>query len=208
MNNQRTKIIRQAIKYLQAGKLVALPTETVYGLAADATNLNAVKKIFTIKNRPLDHSLPLLIAQNSDLNNWAIDVPEIAKKLARRFWPGPLTMILKRAPHIADIITGGLDTIGLRCPDHPITQKILANFPHGLAAPSANLFGAPPPTNAKDVKKTLGDKIDLIVDGGECLLKTSSTIIDLTNSKPKILRAGPITSEKINHLLTSINKKK
>jgi L-threonylcarbamoyladenylate synthase len=194
------KIIQQAIEYLQAGKLVTVPTETVYGLAADATNIDAVKKIFEVKGRPFDHPLPLLIAQNSDLKNWAIDVPKTAEKLTKKFWPGPLTIILKRAPHIPDIITGELDTIGLRCPDHPMTQKILQHFPQGLAAPSANLFGEPPPTNAADVKKALGNKIDLIVDGGECKLKTSSTIVDLTGSQPKVLRQGPITQEEIENI--------
>jgi L-threonylcarbamoyladenylate synthase len=197
MSNQ---IIQQAIEYLKNGKLVAIPTETVYGLAADATNIDAIKKIFVAKGRPLSHPLPLLIAQNSDLKNWAVDIPEIAYKLIKKFWPGPLTIILKRTPHIPDIITGGLDTIGLRCPDHPMTQKILQSFPQGLVAPSANLFGEPPPTSAADVEKTLGNKIDLIVDGGECKLKTSSTIVDLTESKPKVLRAGPITQEEIENI--------
>jgi len=187
----------RVIEYLRNGKLVAVPTETVYGLAADATNCDAVKKIFEVKGRPFDHPLPLLIAQNSDLNNWAIDIPEIAYKLTKKFWPGPLTIILKRASHISNIITGGLDTIGLRCPDHPLTQKILQHFPQGLAAPSANLFGESPPTSAEDVKKALGNKIDLIVDGGICKLKTSSTIVDLTGTQPKILRQGPITQEEI-----------
>jgi len=203
MNNQT---FQQAIKYLKSGKLVAVPTETVYGLAADATNLDAVKKIFAVKGRPLNHPLPLMVAQNSNLNNLAIDTPKIAYKLIEKFWPGPLTIILKRASHISDIITGGLVTIGLRCPDHPLTQKILQSFPQGLAAPSANLFGEPPPTSAEDVKKALGNKIDLIVDGGTCKLKTSSTIVDLTGPKPKILRQGPITQEEINPLLTSIDK--
>lgn len=189
----RIKITQQAIEYLRKGKLVAVPTETVYGLAADATNPNAVKKIFAAKGRPLNQPLPILIAQNSNLKNWAIDIPPLADQLTKKFWPGPLTIILKRAANISDIITGGLDTIGLRCPDHPITQEILASFPQGLAAPSANLFGEPPPTSAADVEKALGNKVDLIVDGGTCKLKTASTIIDLTGDEPKVLRQGPIT---------------
>ena len=196
----RTQTIQQAIEYLRDGKLVAVPTETVYGLAADATNIDAVKKIFQVKGRPLNQPLPILIAQHSNLKNWAIDIPKIAEKLTKKFWPGPLTIILKRAAHIPDIITGGRDTIGLRCPKHPITQEILQAFPDGLAAPSANLFGKPPPTNAADVEKALGNKIDLIVDGGTCETGSASTIVDLTSIPPKILRQGSITQEMIDDL--------
>lgn len=203
MNNQSTQIIQQAVKLLRDGKLVAIPTETVYGLAADATNVDAIKKIFAVKGRPLNHPLPLMIARETNLNNLAIDIPKITYKLIKKFWPGPLTIVLKKAPNVAAIITGGLETIGLRCPDHPLTQKILQNFPHGLAVPSANLFGEPPPTSAEEVKQALGNKIDLIVDGGACKLKNSSTIIDLTCEKPKILRQGPIPQTEIDNLFFS-----
>jgi L-threonylcarbamoyladenylate synthase len=199
MNDQ----IEQAIELLRNGKLVAIPTETVYGLAADATNIDAVKKIFAVKNRPLSHPLPVMIARETDLNNLAIDIPKIAYKLIEKFWPGPLTIVLKKAPNISTIITGGLETIGLRCPNHPLTQKILQNFPHGLAAPSANLFSEPPPTSAEEVKQALGNKTDLIVDGGVCKLKSASTIVDLTCKKPKILRQGPISQTEINDLFFS-----
>jgi L-threonylcarbamoyladenylate synthase len=197
----RTKIIQQAIEYLRKGKLVAVPTETVYGLAADATNIDAVKKIFAVKGRPTNQPLPILIAQHSNLKNWATDIPKIAEKLTEKFWPGPLTIILKCAAHIPDTITAGRDTIGLRCPKHLITQKILQAFPDGLAAPSANLFGKKPPICAADVEKTLGDKIDLIVNGGTCELGSASTIVDLTDVQPKILRQGPITQKEINQTL-------
>ncbi|MGD9107579.1 MAG: L-threonylcarbamoyladenylate synthase [Gammaproteobacteria bacterium] len=203
MNSQTTQIIQQAIKLLRNGKLVAIPTETVYGLAADATNINAVKKIFAVKGRPLNHPLPLMVARETDLNNLAIDIPKITYKLTEKFWPGPLTIVLKKSPSISTIITGGLETIALRCPDHPLTQKILQSFPQGLAVPSANLFGEPPPISAEEVKQTLGNKIDLIVDGGECKLKSASTIVDLTCEKPKILRQGPIPQTEINNLFFS-----
>lgn len=203
MNNQTTQIIQQAVELLRDGKLVAIPTETVYGLAADATNIDAINKIFEVKGRPPKHPLPLMVARETDLNNLAINIPAITYKLIEKFWPGPLTIVLKKAPNISTIITGGLETVGVRCPDHPLTQKILQNFPCGLAVPSANLFGEPPPISAEEVKQTLGNKIDFIVDGGKCKLKSASTIIDLTCEKPKILRQGPILQEEIYDLLFS-----
>lgn len=204
-------VITQAIALLRTGKLVALPTETVYGLAADATNPEAVAKIFAVKGRPTSQPLPVLIPKDADLRNWAINIPTIAYKLAEAFWPGPLTLILPCAQHINKVITGGRNTIGLRSPNHPLTQQILTAFPHGLATPSANLYGHPPPTCAAEVNTTLGNKIDLIVDGGPCQIGMSSTIVDLTaidtdtnadlnvilKTKLKILRQGTITFEEI-----------
>jgi L-threonylcarbamoyladenylate synthase len=196
-NTQKHPIIQQAVDLLRAGKLVAIPTETVYGLAADANNPEAVAKIFEVKKRLTDHPIPILIANNSLLSSWAIDIPKTAYQLTKAFWPGPLTIILKRAAHVSAIITGGRNTIGLRSPNHSIAQQILASF-DGLAVTSANLSGNTSPTTAEDVKKELGDSVDLIVDAGACQIGVASTIIDLTLDQPKLLRQGIITQKMID----------
>jgi L-threonylcarbamoyladenylate synthase len=190
MNN-----IKLAIQLLKAGKVIAIPTETVYGLAADANNPTAIAKIFKLKKRPANIPLSVLIENNKLLEKWAIDIPEIAYKLTAKFWPGPLTIILKKAPHVNDIVTSGKNTIGLRSPNHPITQKILHLFQGGIAAPSANKFNQPDPINAAQVEKTFGTALDLIIDGGICKIGVASTIVDLTTKIPKILRQGSLTTE-------------
>jgi len=186
------KTILQAVELLKAGQLVAVPTETVYGLAADAQNPKAVEAIFTLKGRPNTQPLSLLIPNNAPLSRWAIDIPKQADSLTQKYWPGPLTLILKKANWIPDVITASGETIGLRCPDHPILQKILEHFPYGLAAPSANRFGEKSPQNAQDVMQVFGNDLNLIIDGGPCKIGTASTILDLTTTPAKILRQGTL----------------
>ncbi len=194
-------IITQAITLLRAGEVVAIPTETVYGLAADASNEAAIKKIFELKGRPADHPVIVHIADASKLTGWAIEIPDSAYRLAKAFWPGPLTFILKKAPHITPLVTGGQDTIGLRAPSHPIAQKILQQFQGGLAAPSANRFGRVSPTTAQHVIDEFKNDIPLVVDGGPCDVGIESTIIDLSDDAPRILRPGMLSIEKLNKIL-------
>jgi len=155
----QTPKISIAAQLLKAGKLVAIPTETVYGLGADASNANAVRQIFRAKNRPYDHPLIVHVAHVSQLSDWARDIPDHALKLAKVFWPGPLTLILKKQPHVLDIVTGGQDTVGLRIPRHPIAQAVLQAFGGGVAAPSANQFTHISPTTAEAVREELGDQV-------------------------------------------------
>lgn len=193
--------IAQAVELLKAGKLVAFPTETVYGLGADASNSEAVKKIFAAKGRPADHPLIVHLADCEQLNQWARDIPSVAWELAQQFWPGPLTLILKRAEHVSDLITGGQDTVGLRIPSHPIAQTLLTQFGGGIAAPSANRFGHVSPTQAAHVQQELGNAVDLILDGGACTLGIESTIIDVSSTTPRLLRPGSILPSQLNKII-------
>ncbi len=189
--------IEKAAAILRAGGLVAFPTETVYGLGADASNLVAVRKIFAAKGRPADHPVIVHIAGTSDLKHWAAEVPRAAWLLAEKFWPGPLTMVLKRAAHVGDLVTGGQDTVGLRVPSHPVAQQLLKAFGGGIAAPSANRFGRLSPTTAQHVREELGDAVDLVLDGGPCDVGIESTIVDLTHETPAVLRPGRISARQI-----------
>ena len=196
--------IKKAAKALKDAHLVAFPTETVYGLGADATNENAIKRVYSVKGRPGDHPLIVHISSINHLEKWAIDIPEYAINLAQKFWPGPMTLILKRQNLAKDFITGGQDTIGIRVPAHPVALAILSEFENiggeGVAAPSANRFGAVSPTTALAVYEEIGSHLspeDLIVDGGPCALGIESSIIDCTMSNPNILRPGVITLEMI-----------
>lgn len=193
--------INQAVTILKRGGLVAFATETVYGLGADAKNPAAVQKIFTAKQRPANFPLNVLISDVSQLSQWAIDIPQTAYQLAKEFWPGPLTLILKKAPQVLDIVTHGKSTIGLRIPDHPQALELLKQFGSGLAAPSANRFGHLSPTTALAVREELGDAVDLILDGGQCELGMESTIVDLSGDQPVILRSGMISIQKIEQVL-------
>ena len=193
-------VISSASAALKAGHLIAMPTETVYGLGADATNLEAVKRIYEVKGRPSDHPLIVHIASLDQMDQWAIDIPEYAITLARDFWPGPMTLVLKRSTKAKDFITGGQDTVALRVPAHPIALSLLQEFKEGIAAPSANRFGSVSPTTAEAVEEELKDYLspqDLILDGGQCLVGVESTIIDCTKQTPFILRPGAITSAMI-----------
>ncbi|MBS1228893.1 MAG: Sua5/YciO/YrdC/YwlC family protein, partial [Proteobacteria bacterium] len=198
----------RAVELLQAGELVAFPTETVYGLGADAANPEAVAKIFAAKGRPADHPLIVHLAGAAYLERWAIDLPQAAWDLAEAFWPGPLTLILKRAPQVPYAVTGGQETVGLRVPSHPIALELLRAYAQagggrhgmsGVAAPSANRFGRISPTDAAHVREELGDAVALILDGGRCPVGIESTIIDLSrdDALPRLLRPGHVTPEQI-----------
>jgi L-threonylcarbamoyladenylate synthase len=190
---------------LLAGGLVAFPTETVYGLGADACNADAVARIYSVKGRPADHPLIVHVASMDGLGDWADDVPGFAISLARDFWPGPMTLVVKRSTLAEDFVTGGQDTVGVRVPDHPVALGLLEAFElaggKGVAAPSANRFGNVSPTSAQAVSDELGDYLaggDQILDGGSCDVGVESTIIDCTGDVPKILRPGAITAQMIS----------
>ena len=189
---------------LLAGGLVAFPTETVYGLGADASNADAVARIYSVKGRPADHPLIVHVASMDGLGDWARDVPEYAISLARDFWPGPMTLVVRRSDLAGDFVTGDQDTVGVRVPNHPVALGLLEAFVkaggRGIAAPSANRFGNVSPTTAQAVAAELGDYLadaDQILDGGACDVGVESTIIDCTGDTPKILRPGAITVEMI-----------
>jgi len=191
---------------LLAGNLVAFPTETVYGLGADACNAAAVARIYSVKGRPADHPLIVHVPSMDALGDWASDVPEYAISLARDFWPGPMTLIMKRSALAADFVTGGQDTVGIRVPAHPVALGLLEAFARvggkGVAAPSANRFGNVSPTTALAVSDELSDYLsdsDQILDGGPCEVGVESTIIDCTGDAPRILRPGAITQKMIEH---------
>lgn len=189
--------IRHAADLLRAGRLVGMPTETVYGLAADALNADAVARIFSAKGRPADHPLIVHLPDSEHMLRWARAIPKEAVALAKAFWPGPLTMILKREAHVPDVVTGGQDTVGLRVPNHPVALALLRALDSGIAAPSANRFGRISPTTAEHVCEELGDKVALVLDGGPCEVGIESTIIDLSGDAPMILRPGAISADDI-----------
>lgn len=193
--------VQEAVAALRRGEVIGLPTETVYGLAADASNADAVRKIFALKGRPADHPLIVHIADASALSRWASGSSVLAWKLAQAFWPGPLTMILPRQSDVSDVVTGGQPTVGLRCPAHPLALQVLRAFDGGLAAPSANRFGHISPTTAAHVREEFGAGVALILDGGECEVGIESTIIDLSSRIPRILRPGRITHEQIEAVI-------
>lgn len=186
---------------LRAGELVAFPTETVYGLGADASNPAAVAKIFAAKGRPADHPLIVHLPGDDLLDRWAREVPDAAYELAEAFWPGPLTLILKRAPGVPDAVTGGQDTVGLRVPGHPLALDLLRAFGGGIAAPSANRFGRISPTTAAHVREELGNAVALVLDGGPCQVGIESTILDLSGADPRILRPGAVSAAMIAKVL-------
>ncbi|MFA4969976.1 MAG: L-threonylcarbamoyladenylate synthase [Sulfuritalea sp.] len=193
--------VSRAAALLRAGELVAFPTETVYGLGADASNPQAIAKIFAAKGRPADHPLIVHLPDASQLDRWAIDIPAVAFELAAAFWPGPLTLILKRHPSVLDAITGGQDTVGLRVPNHPLALQLLREFDGGVAAPSANRFGHVSPTTAAHVREELGDAVAMILDGGPCAVGIESTILDLSGGEPRILRPGMLDAEAVGAVL-------
>lgn len=192
--------IRRAADLLRAGELVGLPTETVYGLAADALDPVAVRKIFAAKGRPADHPLIVHLPDADHLPRWAVSIPKEAVALARAFWPGPLTLILKRESGVPDEVTGGQDTVGVRVPAHPVALALLRVFDSGLAAPSANRFGRISPTTAAHVADELAGRLAMVLDGGPCEVGIESTILDLSRLAehgPEILRPGAISPEDI-----------
>ena len=204
VSNCTADALASAAQLLKAGGLVAIPTETVYGLGADATNKDAVARIYNVKGRPADHPLIVHIHSMQSLGDWADEIPSYAISLARDFWPGPMTLVLKRSLLAEDFVTGGQPTVGLRVPDHMIALALLSAFAKisgkGIAAPSANRFGHVSPTTAQAVQDEIGDYLnekDLILDGGPSSVGVESTIIDCTSDAPRILRPGAITVEMI-----------
>jgi L-threonylcarbamoyladenylate synthase len=193
--------IEKAAALLRQGELVAFPTETVYGLGADAANPAAVAKIFAAKGRPSDHPLIVHIPGVEHLDRWARKIPETAFALAKAFWPGPLTLILKRQPDVSDAVTGGQDTVGLRVPGHPLALELLKAFGGGVAAPSANRFGHVSPTAAQHVHDELGNAVSMVLDGGPCRVGIESTIVDLTGPQSRILRPGMISAVDLGRVL-------
>ncbi len=191
----------RAASVLAAGGVVALPTETVYGLAADATNPSAVRRVFAIKDRPLDHPLIVHIADPEDLERWAGDVSSSARRLATLAWPGPISLIVERSPHIAAEVTAGRNTMAVRCPAHALARDVIRHLGRPVAAPSANRFGKVSPTTAQHVVDDLGDDVDLIVDGGPCDIGVESTVVDCTTSPVQVLRPGGVDAEQIEALL-------
>ncbi len=191
----------RAVAILRAGGLVAIPTETVYGLAADAQNSRSVRRVFEAKGRPADHPLIVHVAGLDELDPWVESVPDRARVLAARWWPGPLTLLLRRSERVLDDVTGGRDTVAVRSPDHPLTIEVLRRFGGGVVAPSANRFGRVSPTSASDVVAELGPALHLVLDGGPCSVGVESTIVDLTHDVPAVLRRGGVTPEELADVL-------
>ncbi|MFE9636914.1 L-threonylcarbamoyladenylate synthase [Streptomyces sp. NPDC006463] len=196
-----TSDIEKAVGVLRAGGLVGLPTETVYGLGANAEDPAAVSRIFQAKGRPPTHPLIVHLASAEHLDDWVEEVPATARLLAERFWPGPLTLVLRRGRRVPLEATGGLETVAVRVPDHPVALALLSAFGGGVTAPSANLFGSVSPTTAAHVRAELGDAVDFVLDGGPCEVGVESTIVDATGETPTILRPGGVTREDLEAVL-------
>jgi L-threonylcarbamoyladenylate synthase len=204
ISNCTADAIRNAALALKAGHLVAFPTETVYGLGADARNPDAIKRIYEVKGRPTDHPLIVHISSINQLDKWAVEIPDYAIELSRAFWPGPMTLILKRTDIVKNFITGGQDTVGLRVPSDPIALALITEFERisgsAIAAPSANRFGQVSPTSSADVQEEIGFYLrdgDLVLEGGRSEIGIESTIIDCRNETPSLLRPGAVTEEMI-----------
>jgi L-threonylcarbamoyladenylate synthase len=193
--------VQRAAAILKRGGLVAFPTETVYGLGADASSREAVARLYAAKRRPADHPVIVHFATAARAFAWARDIPPAARRLAERFWPGPLTMILRRSAKAGDFVTGGQDTVGLRVPAHAIAHDMLAAFGGGVAAPSANRFGQVSPTTAAHVREDLGADVDLVLDGGPSEVGIESTIVDLSGPEPVLLRPGAISQAMLEEAL-------
>ncbi len=198
--------LAQAVERLRAGGLVAMPTETVYGLAADARNPAAVRRIFAAKGRPADHPLIVHLPSVEAMDDWAASVPEAARLLAAAFWPGPLTLVLPKAASVDPVVTGGQATVGLRMPAHPVAQALLAAFGGALAAPSANRFGRISPTRAEHVRAEFPGEEVLVLDGGPSDVGLESTIVDLSGAEPRLLRPGAIPASAIEDLIGPLQR--
>jgi L-threonylcarbamoyladenylate synthase len=193
--------IEAAVQALRSGELVVFPTETVYGLGANATDPAAVRKIFEVKGRPADHPVIVHLDNPRYLHRWVSSLPPVAEKLAEKFWPGPLTLILPKADNVNDLVTGGQDSIGIRVPSHPIAQQLLTAFGGGIAAPSANRFGRLSPTKPEHVRDELGDAVDIILDGGDSPIGLESTIVSCLGNEARLLRPGYITRSQLEQVI-------
>jgi L-threonylcarbamoyladenylate synthase len=193
--------IAAAVRILQRGGLVAFPTETVYGLGADASNPAAVARIYAVKGRPASHPLIVHVASAAEAMRWASGFPEAARRLAAAFWPGPLTLVLPRAERVPGAVTGGQDTVALRVPSHPVALALLSAFGGGIAAPSANRYGKVSPTRAAHVRAEFGPEIDCVLEGGDCEVGLESTIVSLADGVPRLLRPGGVSREQLEALL-------
>src|SRR5262245_1331063 len=193
--------IVRAAEILRRGGLVAFPTETVYGLGADAGNPAAVARLYAVKGRPGNHPVIVHVGAPSQLADWAADVPEAARRLGDALWPGPLTVVVRRAASVPDAVTGGGDTVGVRVPDQPVALALLRAFGEGIAAPSANRFGRVSPTTAEDVRADLADDVDVVLDDGPCSVGVESTIVDCSGAEPVILRPGGVSRERVGEIV-------
>lgn len=189
--------LEEAVRLLRAGELVAFPTETVYGLGADASNPQAVARVFAAKGRPADHPLIVHLPGAASVPDWASEFPAAAQRLARAFWPGPLTLVLPRSKRVHAAVTGGQDSVALRVPAHPLAQALLQAFDGGVAAPSANRYGRVSPTRAEHVRDELGDRVALVLDGGECTVGLESTIVACLGGRVSVLRPGMIARDAV-----------
>jgi len=198
---QVTTDVDAAVAVLQAGGLVGLPTETVYGLAALATDVEAVRRVFAVKGRPVDHPLIVHLPDATHADRWADPVPDALAPLAAALWPGPLTVVVRAEAHVPTEVTGGRPTVALRVPAHPLALEVLIRLDAAVAAPSANRFGRVSPTTAADVVADLDGDVDLVLDGGPCEVGVESTIVDLTGEVPEVLRAGAVTADELAHIL-------
>jgi L-threonylcarbamoyladenylate synthase len=209
-NAENTELaeLTEVVAVLKSGGLVAFPTETVYGLGADAMNAEAVKKVFEVKGRPSDNPLIVHVASLEDAMQFTSEIPPIGIKLIEKFWPGPLTIVTKRKPDVPNIVTAGLDTVALRVPNHPIALELLRQFHGGIVGPSANISGKPSPTTAEHVQDDLNGMIDFILDAGPTTIGIESTVVDVTTNPPKILRLGGLTREKISEAIGNIGTAK
>jgi L-threonylcarbamoyladenylate synthase len=196
--------IEAAVEALRDGELVAFPTETVYGLGANAQNPAAVRKIFEAKGRPANHPVIVHLDSPRYLHRWVRELPEPANRLAESFWPGPLTLVLPRAPQVHDVITGGQETVAIRVPAHPMAQQLLTAFGGGIAAPSANRYGRLSPTRAEHVREEFGESVRVILDGGECQIGLESTIVSFEGEQVRLLRPGSVTAAQLRALLGEI----
>jgi len=199
--------VRRAAEILRAGGLVAFPTETVYGLGADASSEKAVARLYRVKGRPADHPVIVHFSSANAAFDWASEVPQAASKLAAHYWPGPLTLILKRSALAKDFVTGAQDTVGLRVPSHLIAQDLLKEFSAGIAAPSANRFGHVSPTTAAHVRQDLGKEVDLVLEGGPSEVGIESTIVDLSAAAPVLLRPGHISKQQLESVVGPVKEK-
>ena len=193
--------LESAVQALRDGELVAFPTETVYGLGANAQNPAAVRKIFEAKGRPATHPVIVHLDSPRYLHRWVRELPEHANRLAEAFWPGPLTMVMPKAPHVHELITGGQDTIAIRVPAHPMAQQLLTAFGGGIAAPSANRYGRLSPTRAEHVREELGEQVRMILDGGECQIGLESTIVAFEGERVRLLRPGSVTAAQLREVV-------